>query len=225
MRCGAEFSSYKALAMHKRRAHNLGLFLSRAVSINSCPSCLSTFASRFSAINHLIRALHHWPLSQEPQRTQSHLAREKHGTAVQDLPRVEHGHQAEPATRSHPPTEPTTSHQDFLVPKTRGYLRISCRPTEPRHRTRDLDGSSPSPPSLAPSLQSDPPSSTAPNMGSIVAGHVPTAKIFPDRHFDETGRTSMSPRGSERIGRPTRRAGPPHTCTKWMRMLHATKAW
>ena len=35
-RCGAEFSSYKVL--------------SRSVSINYCPNCLSTFASRFSAL-------------------------------------------------------------------------------------------------------------------------------------------------------------------------------
>ena len=46
--------------------------------------------------------LHLWPLSQEPQRTQSHLTRGKHDTAVQDLPRVEHRHQAAPTTRSHP---------------------------------------------------------------------------------------------------------------------------
>ena len=184
MRCGAEFSSYKALTMRKTSRPQLG-------------------SIRFPSF--VPYTIGHCPRNRSAH---SHIS---HGRsmAVQDLPRVEHGHQAAPATRSHPPTEPTTSHQDFLVPKTRGYFRISCRPTAPRHRTRDLDGSSPSPPSLAPSLQSDPPSSTAPNMGSIVAGHVPTAKIFPDRHFDETGRTSMSPRRSERIARPTRRAGPP----------------
>ena len=65
--------------------------------------------------------------------------RRKHGTAV------EHGHQAALTTRSHPLTTSTTSHQDFPVPKTRG-LCISCRPTAPRQRTRDQDGSSPSPP-------------------------------------------------------------------------------
>ena len=80
-RCGAEFSSYKALAMHKRRAHNLGLFLSRAVSFNSCPNCMSTFASRFSAINHLIRSctIGHCPRNRSAH---SHIA---HGgsTALQ----------------------------------------------------------------------------------------------------------------------------------------------
>ena len=33
--CGADFPSYKALAMHQRRAHQLGLFLSRTVAYNS----------------------------------------------------------------------------------------------------------------------------------------------------------------------------------------------
>ena len=104
--------------------------------------------------------LHHWSLSQDLQRTQSHLSRGS--TALRC--RICHGHQATPDTRSHPPTEPTTSHQDFPVPKTRGYLRISCRPTAPRHRTRDLDGSSPSPPSLAPGHQKDPATRSAPTI-------------------------------------------------------------
>ena len=50
--------------------------------------------------------------------------------------------------------------------------------------------------------------STAPNLGGLVAGHSPAANLLSDRHFDETGGTSVPPRGSERVGRPTSRAGP-----------------
>ena len=42
--------------MHQRRAHQLGLFLSRTVACDSCPNCCSTFTSRVTAINHVIRA-------------------------------------------------------------------------------------------------------------------------------------------------------------------------
>ena len=49
--------------------------------------------------------------------------------------------------------------------------------------------------------------STAPNLGGLVAGHFPAANILSDRHLDETGGTSVPPRGSERVGRPTSRAG------------------
>ena len=50
--------------------------------------------------------------------------------------------------------------------------------------------------------------STAPNLGGLVAGHFPAANLLSDRHFDETGGTSVPPRGSERVGRPTSRAVP-----------------
>ena len=56
MTCGAVFASHRALAMHRRRAHNWGPFLSRRVVVNVCPNCSSVFSSRATAIDHLIRA-------------------------------------------------------------------------------------------------------------------------------------------------------------------------
>ena len=102
MRCGAEFSSYKALAMHKRRAHNLGLFLSRAVSINSCPTCLFTFASMFSAINRLIRTIGQCPRNRSAH---SHIT---HGGSTALLCRICHEwstdiRQHQPHARTHLP--------------------------------------------------------------------------------------------------------------------------
>ena len=44
---------------------------------------------------------------------------------------------------------------------------------------------------------------------SAAAGHVSAANLISDRHVDEAGGTRVSPRGSERIGQPTGRAGPP----------------
>ena len=111
-RCGAEFSSYKALAMHTPTTWVIPDQSGLYQLLSQLPVHVRQQALRHQSP---YSCLHHWPLSQEPQRTQSHLARGKHGIAVQDLPRVEHGHQAAPATRSHPLTEPTTSHQYFPV--------------------------------------------------------------------------------------------------------------
>ena len=54
--CGAVFATSRALAMHQRRAHNFGFFLSRRVALNACPNCCSIISSIATAIHHLIRA-------------------------------------------------------------------------------------------------------------------------------------------------------------------------
>ena len=257
-RCGAEFSSYKALAMHKRRAHNLGLFLSRAVSFNSCPNCMSTFASRFSAINHLIRAytIGHCPRNRSAH---SHIA---HGGSTALQCRICHEWSTD--TRQHqlhvrthlPNPRPVIKtfrcskhvvicashanrrrrgieHGTWMAARHhhRRWRRVISRAQqqEAANRRADEHGRSRITTTYGKGQgregEATPPShgrsglgihrtthvagcSTAPNLGGLVAGHFPAANLLSDRHIDETGGTSVPPRGSERVGRPTSRAGP-----------------
>ena len=257
-RCGAEFSSYKALAMHKRLAHNLGLFLSRAVSFNSCPNCMSTFASRFSAINHLIRAytIGHCPRNRSAH---SHIA---HGVSTALQCRICHEwsmdtRQHQLHVRTHLPNPRPViktfrcrkhvvicaSHADrrrlgiehgtWMAARHhhRRWRRVTSRAQqqEAANRRADEHGRSRITKTYGKGQgregEATPPShgrsglgihrtthvagcSTAPNLGGLVAGHFPAANLFSDRHIDETGGTSVPPRGSERVGRPTSRAGP-----------------
>ena len=48
-----------------------------------------------------------------------------------------------------------------------------------------------------------------PGQPLISVPYLPAVSRYIDRHFNETGETSVSPRGSERVGRPRRRAGTP----------------
>ena len=246
--------------MHKRRAHNLGLFLSRAVSINSCPNCLSTFASRFSAINHLVRAytIGHCPRNRSAH---SHIS---HGGSTALQCRICHEwstdiRQHQQHVRTHLPN-PRPVIKTFRCRKhvvicashadrqrcgiERGiwmaarhhhrrwrWVTSRTQQQEAAHRRSDEHGRSRTPKTCGKRQgregEATPPGhgrsgpaihrtthvagcSTAPNLGGVAAGHVSAANLISDRHIDEAGGTRVSPRGSERIGRPTGRAGPPH---------------
>ena len=57
--CNLVFRSFVGLQTHVRRAHNFASILDRAVVTNQCFWCLSTFASKTVAQEHMRRALRH----------------------------------------------------------------------------------------------------------------------------------------------------------------------
>lgn len=174
-----------------------------------CSNCPCTFASRLSAMNHLIRS-YTIGLCPKNLSAHSHIAHVG-STAVQGLPRVEHGHPTTPTTWLHPVT--TSADRNHVV--------VCASHAARRDRTGEQDGGSLTTTAGAGSSAATPKigtgqgregEATPPGHGQSGLGiHGTTraagcstdaslqdtfllAKLLPDRHHDEAGRTHVSSR-------------------------------